>query len=137
MIRTNINSLRFGLVRHVQHTEHRDTQLLELQQQVEVSFEVGGIQNVYNQIGLFIQDKISGDHFLYGIGREAVGAGQVYYFNCDAVTYHVPDFFLYCDSGIISDVLMLTGDGIEQTGFSGVRVSSEGNTIISVAAFSE
>ena len=65
-------------VHHVQRQHDRHAQLQQLQRQVQIAFQIGGVHNVDDHVRLIPDDEIPGDDLLHGIGAEGIDAGQVY-----------------------------------------------------------
>ena len=65
------------LVHHIQGHHHRPAQLQQLQRQVQVPFQIGGVHNVNDHIRLIPDDEISGDDLLHGIRTEGINARQI------------------------------------------------------------
>ena len=55
------------LVHHVERDDDRHADLHELQRQVEVALDVGGVHDVDDTIRLFLDEKIPGDDLLAGV----------------------------------------------------------------------
>ena len=55
------------LVHHVEGDDHGLAQLHQLEGQIEISLDVGGIHDIENAIRIFIQDKVAGDDLLGGV----------------------------------------------------------------------
>ncbi|MNG78485.1 hypothetical protein D3C79_370640 [compost metagenome] len=70
----DLNILALGNILHVQGHDARNTQLQQLQRQVEVAFQVGGIDHVDQHIRITAQDVMTGDLLiqrgLFGDGGE-------------------------------------------------------------------
>jgi hypothetical protein len=53
--------LLFGDIQHVQRDDAGDPQLQQLQRQIEVSLQVGGIDHVNQHVGVAAQDVVAGN----------------------------------------------------------------------------
>ena len=62
------------LVHHIQRQHHGDTQFNELNGQVEVALNIGGVQYVDNAVRMLLQQERPGHDFLTGIGRQRIDA---------------------------------------------------------------
>ncbi|CNU07287.1 Uncharacterised protein [Salmonella enterica subsp. enterica serovar Bovismorbificans] len=60
----NTNLLFFGDIQHVERDNTGNTQLQQLQRQIEVALQIGGVHNVYQQVGVAAQDVVAGDLFV-------------------------------------------------------------------------
>ena len=52
-----------------------------LKGKAQAPLKIGGVHEVDDQIGLFLDDEFPGDHLLVGVGCQAVDAGQVHDMN--------------------------------------------------------
>ena len=123
----DVDSVAAGayLVHHVQRKDHRDVQLHQLKGQIQVAFQVGGIDDVDDGIGAVFDQKISGDHLLGGVRREGIDAGQVHQ-NCILILFDAAFFFFNRYARKVSDVLVAAGQRIKEGGFSTVLVAGKG-----------
>jgi len=120
-------ALGSGLVAHIEGQYERHAQFHELDRKVQVPFEVRGVDNVHDHIGLFVDEKISCYQFLGGIGRQAVCPGQI-----DDLHFHIAIptiafFALDRDAGIIPYVLSGAGEFIEYSCLPRIGVACKGN----------
>ena len=73
--------LLFGNIQHVQRHDAGDPKLKQLQRQIEVSLEVGGVDHVNQHVGLAAEDVVAGDLLVQrGLRRDGgqrVGPGEV------------------------------------------------------------
>ena len=73
--------LLFGDIQHVQRDDAGDPQLEQLQRQIEVALEVGGIDHVNQHVGVAAQDVVAGNLLvqrgLRGDGGQGVGSREV------------------------------------------------------------
>ncbi len=60
----NTNLLFFSDIQHIERDNTGDTQLQQLQRQIEVALQIGGVYNVYQQVGVAAQDVVAGDLFV-------------------------------------------------------------------------
>ena len=109
------------LIHHVQGNHRGHLEGKQLQSQIQVPLDVGGIHNVEDGVRLGVQNKIPGDDFLLGIGPDGVNARQVHDLMVGA-----PDgaaFLVHGDPGKIAHMLIGSGEGVEQGGFAAVLVA--------------
>ena len=66
-------------VHHIQCQHHRNVQLNQLQSEVQVSLNVGGVHNVDDPVRLFIEQEISRDDLLVGVRPQGINARQVHH----------------------------------------------------------
>ena len=113
------------LVHHVQGQDHGRPQLQELQCQVEVPLDVGGVHDVDDAVGLLVQDEIPGDDLLLGVGPQGVDAGEVHH--CGVL--HPPDLAglpVHRDAGEVAHMLVGARQGVEEGGLAAVLVAGQG-----------
>ena len=113
------------LIHHVQRQHHGDLQLHELHGQIQVPLDVGGIHNVDDAAGMVLHQKVPGDNFLVGIGRQGIDARQIR----DGGFGMVADgavFPVHGDPREIAHVLVGTGELVEESGFAAVLVACQG-----------
>ena len=112
------------LIHHIQGQHHGNAQFQQLQRQVEVALNVGGVHNVDDALGLFLQQKVPGHDLFIGIGRQAVNAGQVHHGGLHmAADLAVLSVHRY--TGEVAHVLVGAGELVEQGGLSAVLVSGK------------
>ena len=113
------------LVHHVQGHHHGNIDLQKLHCEVEIAFDVGGVDDVDNGFGLFVQDEVPGNQFLTGVGGHGVDPGKVR----DQGVRMSPDravLPVHGDAGKVSHVLIGAGELVEESGLSAVLVSHQG-----------
>ncbi len=91
--------------------------------EIEVSFQIGGIDNGHDHIRFFIQDKIASHYFFDGIWREAVSARQINDNNIVSVVIQVTLFFFNGHPRPISNLLSCAGEIVKDRGLAGVGIS--------------
>ena len=100
------------LVHHVQRQHHGDAHLHQLQREVEVALDVGGVHDVDDAVGLLVQDEIPGDDLLRRIGPDGVNARQVH----NRAVLLAPDgagLLVHGDAGEVAHVLVGAGELVE------------------------
>lgn len=65
------------LVHHVKGNDHRPIEFHELEGEVKIALDIGGVDDVDNRIGLRIKNELTAYDFLSRIRRERVDARQV------------------------------------------------------------
>ncbi len=73
----DLDAAALGDVHHVQRDHHRHVHLQHLDCQIKVAFEVGGIDDVDDDIGFMGEQIVTGDFFIEGAGIERIDARQV------------------------------------------------------------
>ena len=78
-MKVDLHASFFHNIHHIQCQDHRLAQLQKLQRQIKISLDIGCIYDIDNAIWLFIQNKISGNDFLTGIGTDGVDSRQIHH----------------------------------------------------------
>ena len=113
------------LVHHVQCQHHGDTHFHQLQRQVQVPLDIGGVHDIDDAVRLLIQDEVPGDDLLRRIGSDGVNARQVYH----GTVLLAPDgagLLIYGDTGKVAHMLVGAGELVEQRGFAAVLIAGQG-----------
>ena len=111
-------------VHHVDGHNHRDTQLGQLRGQVQVALQVGTVDQVQDCIRALGDQVITGNDFFQRVRRQGVNAGQVG--DDDVVVLAQAAFLLfYGNAGPVAHKLIGAGQGVEQRGFTAVRVACQ------------
>ena len=112
------------LIHHVQGQYHGNTHLHQLERQVQVPLDIGGVHDINEAVGLLVQDEIPGDNLLRRIGPDGVDARQV---DHRAVLFP-PDgarLLIHRHAGEIAHVLVGAGELVEQRGLAAVLVAGQ------------
>ena len=80
---------------HVEGDNHGHVHVDELGGQVEVTLQVGGIDDVDDKVGVLLDDVLSYIELLGGVGREGIGAGQIDEVKMITLEVEVPHFGIY------------------------------------------
>ena len=88
----DLNSSICGDVVHVENQHKRLSHFHKLDRQVKVSFQVGRVGNINDEVGGFTKNKASGHSFFFRIGRQTIGSGKVHHFDGVSVFYKRPAF---------------------------------------------
>ena len=116
-------------VHHVDGDDHGDTQLGQLGGQVQVPLQVGAVDDVQDGIRPLLDQVVPGHHFLHGVRRQGINAGQVGDGHI-GMLFQLTFLFLHRNAGPVAHELVGTGEGIEQGGFAAVWVARKGNSDI-------
>lgn len=113
------------LVHHVESDDHGAIELHKLQRQVQVAFDVGGVDDIDDGIGMLVKDKLAAHNLLARVRRQGVNAGQVGNARLGVVT---DSAVLAVDrhAGKVTDVLVGARKLVEQRGLTAVLVAGEG-----------
>ena len=113
-------------IHHVDGDDYGDAQLGELSGQVQISLQVGAVDDVQYRIGTLTEEVIASNDLLKRIGREGVYAGKVNDRHI-AVLFKFTFLLFYGNARPVADELICAGQGVEQGGFTAVRVARKGN----------
>ena len=97
--------------------------------EVQVAFQVSGVNHVNDRVGAPFDDKIAGNDFFWGKGREAVRAGEIDNLDGDTVMGERSLFLLYRFAGPVAHVLVLTGQRVEDAALPRVGVTGQGHGV--------
>ncbi len=75
--RVDAVAVLFHGVHHVERDDHGHVDFHELRRQIEVTLEVGRVDDVDDAIGLFVEDIIARNNFFGRVRRKGINAGQV------------------------------------------------------------
>ena len=114
-------------IHHVHGDDHGDAQLGQLSGQVQVALQIGAVDDVQDGIGTLANQIISGDDFLQGVGGQGIDAGQVGDDNT-IVLFQLALFLFHGNTGPVANELIGAGQGVEQGGFTAVRVARKGDS---------
>ena len=113
------------LVHHVERDDHGAVELHKLQRQVQVTFDVGGVDDVDDGVGVFVQDELAADDLFARVRRQGVNAGQI----GNACLGMVTDGAVLAvdrHARKVTDVLVGARKLVEQRGLTAVLVAGEG-----------
>ena len=109
-------------VHHVDGYHYRNAQLHQLCGEVQVTFQVGTVDDVQNGIRTFLDQIVSGNNLFQGVRRKGVDTRQV----CDDnifMTFQLTFLFFYGYTRPVTNELVRTCQCVEQCGFTSVRVT--------------
>ena len=113
------------LVHHVERDDHGAIELHKLQRQVQVTLDVGSVDDVDDGIGVFVKDELTAHDLLARVRRQRIDARQV----GDTRLGMVADSAIFAvdrHAGKVTDVLVGARQLVEQRGLAAVLVASEG-----------
>ena len=113
------------LVHHVQGHHHGHSHLQKLHGQIQVPLDVGGVHDVDDAVGLFVQDEVPGDDLLTAVGRHGVDAGQVRDQGV-LISLNGAVLAVHRHTGKIAHVLVGAGEPVEEGGLAAVLVADQG-----------
>ena len=130
--RTNRRALCLGHVDHVESDDGGQAQLENLGNEVEIALQVGGIEDTEQALGSRgvlpqVQQHITGDQLVGGMGSQAIAPGKVEEFDpFPVLADELARILLNGDPGIVADFLPEAGEGIEEGGLARIRVAHDG-----------
>jgi hypothetical protein len=119
------DALAFGDVDHVQRDHRRHPHLDQLEGEVQMPFEIRGVEHVDDDVDVAAQDRVAGDELIGGGGVERVGARKVDEGEPRPVEVVAADLAFDGHARPVAGLLTDTGEGVEQRGLAGVRVPCE------------
>ena len=113
----------FGLVKHVEGAHHAHVHVYQLGRQVQVAFQVARVDNVDDYIGCLVYNLPAHIELLGRIGRERVGARQVY--QVKGVTFELGYALLGVDghTAVVAYALVGTRGKVEKRRLATVGVA--------------
>ena len=123
----DVNGAAVGrhLVHHVERDDHRAVELHKLQRQVQVTLNVGGVDDVDDGVRALVEDELTAHDLFACVRRQGVNTGQVGNARLRVVT---DGAVLTVDrhAGKVADVLVGARKLVEQGGLAAVLVAGEG-----------
>ena len=112
------------LVHHVQGQHHGDPHLHQLEGQVQIPLDIGGVHDVDEAVRLLVQDEVPGDDLLRRIGPDGVDARQIHH----RAVLLAPDgagLLIHRHAGEVAHVLVGAGELVEQCGLAAVLIAGQ------------
>ena len=111
----------------VHHVERHDKRYLHFQQlygQIQVAFEICGVDNVYYTVRFLVEYIVARDYFLNRIRRKRIYAGQIH--NGDVfVAQKITALLLDRDARKVAYMLFAAGKLVKQSRLAAVLVANE------------
>ena len=114
-----------GLVHEIYTQEHMGGDSTNLENQIEISFQTGGIADSHHHIRMALQDIITGDLLLTGAAGEGITARQIYKTVFPSPIDPVSCGAFHCFSAPIPCMLMHTGQRVEHSAFTYVGIADQ------------
>ena len=111
-------------IHKVQGQHHRNVQFHELKCEIEVAFDVGGIDNINQRLGMGTENESPRNEFLAGIGRQAVDTGQVGHAGM-VVLENGSALLFDGHAGEIAHMLVGARQLVEKRGLAGILVTHQ------------
>ena len=112
----------FKFVEHVQGTYHRQVHVDELGGEVEIAFEIARIKHVDDDVRRFLYDLSPHVELFRTVGRERVGAGQVYQPELISLEPCSPFFSVYGDAGVVAHPFVRPRGEVEERSLAAVGI---------------
>ena len=125
LLRVKLVAALFYHIHHVEGDDDGNVDFHQLGGQVQVALEVGRVDDVDDAVRLFIDDEVAGDDLLGGVRREGIDAGQIDDGNGNGQFFIYALPFIDGDTRPVADVRRAARKGVEQRGFTAVRVARE------------
>ena len=100
-------------IHHVQSHDYRLAQFQQLQRQIQAPFQSRGIHHVYDHVHFITEDELPGNDFLHGIGRQAVGTGEVHQADIHIVAGNSAFYFFHRNTGPVGHFQVRPRIGVE------------------------
>ena len=113
------------LVHHVKGDDHRPIELHELEREVEVALDIGGVDDVDHRVGLRLENKLAAHNFLARIRRERVNAGKIGYRRLGMIA-NLAILAIDRHAGEVAHVLVGAGKAVEERGLAAILVAGKG-----------
>ena len=123
-IDVHIAAVADHLIHHIECYHHRQSHLEQLHRQIQIPPDTGHIHDIYDRLGLFLQDKIPGNDLFTGIRRHGIDARQVR----DQRPLLSADLSILAidrNPRKVSDMLVRSGQLVKQRGLSAVLVADQ------------
>jgi len=121
----NRDALLGQLIQHVDGDDHRQAELLQLHGQIQVALQIRAVDDVDDQIRMLIHDEVTRDDFLHRIGGKRVDARQVNQRDLVLLVVEHAFLFLNRDARPVADMLLGTGQTVEQRGLAAVGIADQ------------
>ena len=111
-VEINDVAILFDKVHHIDGHDHRQTDLHQLCRKVQVAFQIRAIDDIQDDVRLFVHQIVSGDFFFERVRRKGIDPRQI--LDDDVLVSFEDAVFLFdCDTGPVPYVLGAAGQFIE------------------------
>ena len=121
-VQIDLYAVLFDQIHHVDGDDDRNAQFRQLCGQIQVSFQVGTVNDVQDRIRSFSDQVFSGDHFFQSIRRKGIDARKVGDDHI-LVAFELTLFLFDGDARPVSDISGRAGKGVEEGGFATVGIA--------------
>ena len=134
LLKVNMYSQVLDIVPHIEGYYHRDALFQKLQGQVEVPFQIGGVNHIDNHITDF--KHLEGHFFCFRSGFECISAGDINNRHRLLPQLHKAFGKAHCRAGIIGSDDVHSGQARENNAFANVGIAHE-QYLFNAAQFTE
>ena len=104
----------FGFIKHVEGTDHADVHVYQLGGEIEVAFQVAGVDDVDDDIWRMLDELLAHIKLFRRIGRKGIGARQIYQIEVIAVVFGFAHLGIHGYSAIVAHTFVSTRCKVEQ-----------------------
>ena len=116
----------FHHIIHIDRNHYRNSQLQKLCCQIHVSLKIGPVNDIQNNIRLFLHQIVSGHLFFWRIRGQGINTWQILD-DYIMMTFEEPILFFNRYTSPVPYVLRTSGEFVEQCGFSTIWITRQGN----------
>ena len=124
-LRVDLVARLFHRVHHIERDHHRNFYLHQLSGEIKVAFQVRRVDDVDDEVGLFVQYVIARDDLFGSVRRKRINAGQVEDFDGLGALFVDALLFVNGDAGPVADVRRRPRQRVEQRCLAAVGVARE------------
>ena len=121
---TNGSTITLHLVHHIESQHHRYVELHQLHGQIEVAFDVRGINDIDDPARITFQDEATTDDLFARVRTEAVNARKIGHDGI-RMAFDNAVFSVDCHTRKVADMLLATRQLIEKSRLSTVLIADE------------
>ena len=104
----------FGFIKHVEGADHADVHVYQLGGEIEVALQVAGVDDVDDDIRRMLDELLAHIKLLWRIGREGIGARQIYQVEVIAVVFGFAHLGIYGYAAVVAHTFVSTRCEVEQ-----------------------
>ena len=126
-------------IHHVHDHDHRHPHFKQLGREIEVAFEVAGVNDIDHRLSLSGQEIVASDAFILARrvgGRNGIDTRQIDERNIVAIVAVMADLLLNRNARPVADFLLGTGNGVEKSRLAAVRVADDADNMFGHEWFS-
>ena len=111
-------------ISHVERHHHGQACLDDLQREIEVALQIGGVEHLDHDVGLAAHEVVAAHALLGAVGRQRVDSGQVRDEHA-LVARQGRLLLLDRDAGPVAHIAVGTGDQVEQRSLAAIGVTGK------------